>query len=275
MPPDLLSKRTRREFREHLVGWTLRTIEDLFDDQDIDCISVPDEYLPSGMRRSLVEQYYAGIRWGDANDVRKVLNVYEEILESIGADNLGEKARLERSLERDGYSIEQGRILPGRHASEFAVVLTASDRVDLAHLETYIERIKHGVESDPGLAIGSTKELLEATLKTILDESEISFSEKDDIPKLLRKTQKELALLPGETEEAKKGAKTIKRVLSAIGMVVVGVAQLRNLYGSGHGKAKGRGGVGPRHARLCVSLGAALCSFLLETFEARRSTKAF
>lgn len=273
MPRDLVSKRTRREFQEHLVGWTLRTIDNLFQDQDLEPFPLPSEYLPPGERRGRVEEYYANIGWTDPHDVRKVLNVYEEVLSSIsGGDSQsqGSKEKLVRCLERDGYKVDNDRIRPGQFANEFALVLGSSSRVDLAHLTDYIERIKVGVIDDCELAIGSTKELLEAVLKTILEDAGVAFDRKEDVPQLLRRVQEALELLPGDVDEAKRGAETIRRILGAVGSIVVGLAELRNLYGSGHGKTKRSKGISDRHARLAVGVGTAACAFLLETHELRK-----
>lgn len=59
MPNEIVSKKTRNEFREFLVGWTLREIEMEFDAADIPCHPSEGLNLPSGARRGLVEQYYA------------------------------------------------------------------------------------------------------------------------------------------------------------------------------------------------------------------------
>lgn len=55
--------------------------------------------------------------------------------------------------------------------------------------------------------------------------------------------------------------------------MVVKVAELRNLYGTGHGKDKKRTGLNERHARLTVGAGVTLLTFLLETFELKRKEK--
>ena len=54
MNEELISKKTRNEFREFLVGWTLRDIEMEFDAAHIDYDRQYDPPL-SGQRRSFVE----------------------------------------------------------------------------------------------------------------------------------------------------------------------------------------------------------------------------
>lgn len=58
---ELLSPRTRRAFREHLVGLPLRAIQDLFENEGLQ----PGQGSPAvtGQRRSLVERYYAAVDW--------------------------------------------------------------------------------------------------------------------------------------------------------------------------------------------------------------------
>jgi hypothetical protein len=84
--------------------------------------------------------------------------------------------------------------------------------LDTDHLRTYIDRINASVENDPSLAIGSMKELIEATLKTILDGCSYDYDDKqDDIPKLLKKVQKVLKLSPDDVDESRKGSDIIKK----------------------------------------------------------------
>jgi len=146
--------------------------------------------------------------------------------------------------------------------------------LDTEHLHIYIKRINASIENDPSLAIGSTKELIEATLKTILNGCSLEYDDKqDDIPKLLKKVQRVLTLAPDDVDSSRRGSDIIKKVLNNLGYVAVGIAELRNLYGSGHGKGKKLQGITSRHARLVVASGTALCTFLLETYEHRDNIK--
>lgn len=268
MTRNLISKRTRREFREWLVSWTLREISDLFDDEGIIHVSLPDEELPSGMRRSLVEEYYAGVDWANPTDVRRVLNAYEHILRSIGADSQEGKTILVKCLERDGFQVEDDRILARALKENLEAVIRATNIVSIQHLESYLERIRASVDTDPELAIGSTKELVEATLKTVLEHIGVKYTTRDDIPTLMKKVQISLDLDPAKVDETKKARDTIKRILGSSGTIVSGLAELRNQYGSGHGRVR-RSGLQPRHARLAVGLGSTLSTFLLETLQER------
>jgi len=59
----------------------------------------------------------------------------------------------------------------------------------------------------------------------------------------------------------------IKRLLSHLGTIGNGLAELRGLYGTGHGKHGRTPGLGARHAKLTVGAAATLTACLFETHE--------
>ncbi|MEI6950385.1 abortive infection family protein [Paraflavisolibacter sp. H34] len=179
--------------------------------------------------------------------------------------------KLKNSLLRDGYAFENKKLHPVGQAVNFEDLQNATDLLDKAHFQEYIDRIKKSISNDPSLAIGSTKELIEATLKTILAQQNVEYDKDDDVPKLLKKVQKSLELVPDEVDHSKRGADIIKVILSNLGSIVIKLAELRNLYGTGHGQERARKGLNDRHAKLAVGAGITLATFLLETFEHKRA----
>jgi hypothetical protein len=77
-------------------------------------------------------------------------------------------------------------------------------------------------------------------------------------------TSRELKLTPDDITDQAKAAETIK-LLSNLATITQGIAELRNRYGTGHGKAAGGKGLGPRHAKLAVGAASTLAVFLVET----------
>lgn len=277
---DLISKKTRGEFQEYLVSTTLREIEKYFDNHDIPFTQLPPDKIPSGQRRGLVANYYASINWTDGKQVKKVLDVFADILHDIsnkGNDSWSQEIntkwfdKLVKLLIKDGYHYENGKISTVGQVANFDDLQNATDLLDKGHFQEYINRIKKSIDEDPGLAIGSTKELVESTLKTILTELKLTFDKDDDVPKLLKQVQKALDLVPDQVDDSKKGAEIIRVLLSNLGQVVIKLTELRNLYGTGHGLERKRKGLNERHARLAVGAGITLSTFLLETFELKRS----
>lgn len=230
---------------------------------------VPAERLPSGQRRSLVEQYYAAIDLSNPQDVKRLLAVLEDILIEIPEEYAASRDKLLSYLKRDGFDYVDKRLV-SQKLEHAALKVIAGEDIDTEHLQVYLSRMASAVSDDPSLAIGSAKELVEATMKTILRARAATFDETADLPKLLKITQKELELVPEGIADSAKGAESIRRVLSNLGSIVYGLAELRNLYGSGHGRSGSLRGLTPRHARLAVSSAGALCTFLLETHDVRK-----
>lgn len=266
MSRDLVSKQTRNEFREVLVGFTLREIDTIFDGVGLQ----PDaafEPPVSGQRRSLVEQYYATIDFANPQHVKRLIAAYEEIMLWLERGGVTEAiVRLRQRMERDGFRYEGGRfVASGLSAVPLVDAVHAHARaLDLMGLQTQIHRLVAAAETDPALAVGTAKELVETVCKTILEERGHPPAH-DDMPKLVKAVAKELALLPDGVPDATKGADTIRRVLSNLGQVTQGLAELRNLYGTGHGASARVRGVQPRHARLAAGAAATLAMFLVET----------
>jgi hypothetical protein len=283
MSADLISIKTRQLFREYFVGTTLRFISDEFDAARVDCDSA---YQPtvSGARRNLVEQYYHSVNWTDWRDVNKVLQVFESILhtankviQSTGADSEFSK-RLKAEVEnmiyylrKDGFQYVDGRIVTGAGMPSLDGIKESAAEFDAKHLAEQIHRIEQSIESDPALAIGTAKELIETCCKTILAERGKWVEGTPDIPTLTKETLKELKLVPDGVPDAARGSDVIKRLLHNLGTIGNGLAELRGLYGTGHGKDGKTQGVKPRHAKLAVGAAATLTTFLFETHKETKS----
>ncbi len=228
MPTELVGKKTRNELREYFVGTTLRVIEMAFDEAGIDCHL---DYSPQvgGQRRSLVEQYYHALDFTKWRDVRKFLAVYEAVLQELddqAEDDTGwndsESAKrnlkvLKRCVVREGFRYTDGKIAPVRDIRELESVADVARQFDAPELHRQIDRIRDSVEDDPRLAIGSAKELIETTCKTILEQRNVEIDRKWDLPELLRETREALGLLPEQVDEEARGMKAIRRVLQSLG----------------------------------------------------------
>lgn len=271
MNSELISKKTRQELREYFVGTSLREIESEFDAADI---SANLEYVPSvsGQRRSLVEQYYQTINWSKWADVRKFVTVYENVLNSL--EELAERDQewakntfksLKKWIEKDNFSYQSGKLSYIGKSHSLEQISEAVRELDLPELNRQIQRMQSAIEDDPGLAIGTAKELVESVCKTILEARQIEFQSDADIGQLVKEARKALGLVPDSVPDSAKGSESIRRLLSNLGSVAQGLGELRNLYGTGHGKSGSARGLSSRHARLAVGAASTLATFLLET----------
>lgn len=139
--------------------------------------------------------------------------------------------------------------------------------LDANHLAEQIRRMENSVETDPSLAIGTAKELIETCCKTILSARGQENSGTPDIPTLTKAILKELNLVPEGVPNAARGADVTKRLLSNLSTVGYGLAELRGLYGTGHGQHGSISGLTSRHAKLAVGAASTLAVFLFETYE--------
>lgn len=142
---------------------------------------------------------------------------------------------------------------------------SVAEEFDSRHLAQQISRIQQAVDIDPDLAIGTAKELVESCCKTILAERGKPVAGTPDIPTLTKNTLKELKLVPEGIPEEARGKDVIRRILSNLGTIGNGLAELRGLYGTGHGRDGKAAGLSTRHARLAVGAAVTLVLFLFET----------
>lgn len=262
---ELISRRTRNEFREAFSRWgVIRTIHVAFDNERFS----PDRsYEPdtSGARRSLVEQYYHAIDFADPHQVRRLLRVYQDLIADVAASSPETAQKLRSCLEGDGCRFENGRPVLAQPHIRLEDLRATAAAIDAAGILTPIERIESAIEADPALAIGTAKELVESCCKTILAARQAPADHSADLPQLIKATMKQLKLVPDDVPNTVRGAETVRRMLSNLGTIVSGLAEMRNLYGSGHGRSGKARGLSSRHAKLAAGAATTLAVFLFET----------
>jgi hypothetical protein len=268
MTRDLINKTTRNEFRELLVGYTLREIEMTFDAGGL----VPRaDYQPTvgGQRRGLVEAYYAGLDFSSPSDVKRLLPVYEEVIENLtqaAERQLGDSYTatingLLRRMEKDGFRYEGRRFVSDRltvavvHAPSLVQLTEASIQ---EHLEKARQKIAGG---DPAGAIASAYTLVEEFLKPLLRKTETAFNENEgDIRALYKLLAQPLRLSPkNECLES-----YLKAILEGLQRQIGGLFELANKASDRHAR---KYNPAPHHARLAINVAFTLCEFLLESHE--------
>ncbi len=180
-------------------------------------------------------------------------------------------------LAVDGYEIiERSKIsgypvYSGRRKVEgipLSVNLAKSQEIfNAEYLSRQVNRIEAAIPHDPDLAIGTSKELVETCCKTILQERGVTFDDRWELTKIVKETYNQLKLTPDDIPQTAKASQTVKRLLSNLAAVTQGLAELRNSYGTGHGRSALSKGLTPRHAKLAVGAATALAVFLFETHQ--------
>ena len=124
--------------------------------------------------------------------------------------------------------------------------------------------------TNPTNAIGMTKELIESCCKTILDEKGITYSRDDDVSQLANRKMDILNLLPANIQPTDRGADAVKAVLGSLRAIPTKLADIRNPFGSGHGKSASFQGLEVRHAKLAVGSSITFVDFVWSTHESSK-----
>lgn len=116
-------------------------------------------------------------------------------------------------------------------------------------------------KSDPEGAITAARTLLEEVCKHILEDANVDYSEKWDLPKIYNKISIELNIAPSNHSE-----EVFKRILGGCQTVVENLGALRNKTGDAHGLGRKKVKPSERHAALAVNLAGSMAMFLVETW---------
>jgi hypothetical protein len=233
----------------------------IFDDDRFPLLDGPaDTFL-----RFLGETVHPVVR-PDREEAAKIVGHYNDQLRQAG----WELVEVERIAGRSRYEPQQ---LSSHGHRTFERGKSVADALDAGAIAKQIQRMEYAIEKDPELAIGSAKELVESCCKTILRKLNVEIGKSDDMNDLAKKLAKSLDLVPEGIDDQAKGADCIKRILSNLNQIAGNLANLRRLYGTGHGKDGKHRGLQPRHARLAVTSAVAFVDFVTATYEERMRTK--
>ena len=272
--PDLVSRRFRTRLMDAFSGCcVLREIQSEFEDGGI----MPSMGVPttehSGARRTMVQSYYDSIDFSDLGDLRLFMGVASSFMRQLERQrdspyDIGAAARIEElidELRQSGFAYVDGAVVPIAAATRLDDARDIAITMDAVHLQQQIARIERAVDVDPALAIGTAKELVETVAKTILNARGVPFDAAADLPALSKLVFKALRQLPEDVPDAARGRDIIKRMLQQLAAAPQALAELRQLFGTGHGKDGRARGLRARHAKLAVGAAATLATYLLET----------
>ncbi|HTI72165.1 MAG TPA: abortive infection family protein [Candidatus Limnocylindria bacterium] len=186
-------------------------------------------------------------------------------------------------LRKDGWELQEQMSFSGRpvfavakvfegnaHVLEITKIIT--NDVNAEYVSRQVTRMHSAIGIEPDLAIGTAKEFVETVCKTILRDRGVTFESNEKMPRLVKQVAAELDLIPKEIADLSQATETVRRLLSNLGSVSDGLAELRNLHGSGHGKEAGAIGLDVRHARLAVGAAVSLAVFLWESHAAENKS---
>lgn len=259
---ELLSRTTRGLFRDLMAGSTVGRIAAAFQDEGFapnpDCT-----YGDSSVRRETTQEYLEAVDWTDHGHVGRALRAIERLVADF-EPSYGTRCKFLDALGRDGYPIDEttGHIAPAGPTYVLAALAAVRDP---SALRQQLARFRSAVIDDPGLAIGTAKELVESTAKVVLTERGLPVDDNADLPVLVRDAQQALGLHPSAASPGPDGSDAVRRILGAVSTIANNLAELRNKVGSGHGRATAPAGLRTRHAHLAVNAAITWCQLLLDT----------
>ncbi|MEV5567697.1 abortive infection family protein [Streptomyces sp. NPDC052196] len=273
---ELLSRTARNAIRGLMSGLAAGAIGEYWENEHF--VRSP-EATPGdgGVRKQLFDSYAASVDWTDEDHVVRALRVFESMLRRLdresrksGGDGLpGDTvAELREAFARDGCRLDEELRLHTARVARLTVHVEAL--TEASGIQAELERVRRFGAEYPDDAIGAAKQLIEATAKLVLLKRSLPVDERQDLPALIKQAQQALHLHPAALPAARDGASpdnadSIKRILGALTSAAVGVAELRNRYGTGHGRLAAPTGLGPRHARFAVGTASTWCELMLDT----------
>jgi hypothetical protein len=273
---ELLSRTSRNAIRGLMSSVYVAAIREYWENEHF--APQPDfESRDGGERKNAFDSYAASVDWTDPDHVARALRVFEQLLRRLNNDSrkwnpdgLSEDtiAELREAFARDGIRLDDELRL---HTPRIArLALHAEALSEVTGIQAELDRVRRFGSAYPDDAIGAAKQLIEATAKVVLHELGLPVDDRLDIPALAKQAQQALQLHPGTLPAPRDAstpdnAESIRKILGALTTAALGVAELRNRYGTGHGRLSAPSGLGPRHARFAINTASTWCELMLDT----------
>ena len=181
-----------------------------------------------------------------------------------------------RNLAEDGYEIIQISEISGKPVFSGKEIIIGQGHLiskkteivkylNTEYVKNKINLMNEAVASDTDLAIGFAKELIETICKSILKQSSVEYDKDWNIARLLKATNNVLDFSPKLAQNPEHAEKSLRQMLGGISSIIQGITELRNAYGTGHGKEADFIGLESKYAKLIVGMVAEIAIFYLAT----------
>lgn len=262
-----ISDGTIVQFRNFASSLVLREIDDAFGAAGIPLGKAENAQF-QGQRRTRFMDYMASVDQTNAANVSRLLVALAHIMTALGQQYRATDAPdplnpLVVNLHRDGFEWDGVRITETTGALVSGAVAVTRE-LDLKGLHDRIHAAEKKVGSDPDGAIGDAKELLESVFRTVAQHHGIAIAGDADVTEMFKAIRDVLVAVPPGVTDPDKADAILRRLLGNLSGLSGTMAELRNAYGSGHGKADGFVGLERKHARLAVTTAGAIAAFVLE-----------
>lgn len=192
------------------------------------------------------------------DEITKLVNIYNKHLNTDGFE-------IVQTDEISGKAVYSGRkrSIGQAHLSEKKVQI--KKYLNTSYVNDKINMMTDAIHKNTDLAIGTAKELLETTCISILKQKGVQVDSDWTLPQLIKATTNNLDFIPREAAEPEYAEKAIKQILGGVASIVHGISELRNSYGTGHGKDASFKGLETKYARLIVGVVSEISILYLTT----------
>lgn len=139
------------------------------------------------------------------------------------------------------------------------------------YIDSQVDIMLKSIESNPNVAIGKAKELIESCAKTILIEVSNGYDKEADLPALAKQAMQVIGLSAKDQDKTNSSGIISAKILGNLNSISHNMAELRNEFGDGHGKESTFISLPPRYARLAVGTASTLVYFMWETYQEKKS----
>ena len=241
------------DIHQHMVNNNDWEIDWIYSDPRINLLHCDDETF----LKFLAMTVHPRVRT-NSEDVTKLIEIYNRHLNADGFE-------IAQTDEISGKPVFTGRQKAIGQAHLTAKKVEIKRYLNTAYVNSKINTMTDAIHKDTDLAIGTAKELLETTCKSILRQKNVTINSDWTLPQLLKATTNSLDFTPKEASDPEKAEKAIKQILSGIASIVQGVGELRNGYGTGHGKDSDFKGLEIKYAKLLVGVVSEIAILYLAT----------
>lgn len=194
----------------------------------------------------------------DTDEIHKLVEIYNKHLDNGGFEVI-------QTDEISGKPIFTGRQKVIGQAGLLAKKVEIKKYLNTEYINGKIDIMNDAIRKDTDLAIGTAKELLETTCKSILKQKVVAVDSNWTLPQLLKTTTNALDFTPKEAANPESAERSIKQILGGISSIVHGVSELRNSYGTGHGKDADFKALEAKYAKLLVGVVSEIVILYLST----------
>lgn len=176
--------------------------------------------------------------------------------------------------EKYGALYKQCRQIAEREKSQNSTAMIPltqiAETIGTPYISSQLDLIRTNIETNPTVAIGKCKELVETICQFILREIGSNARGRMKLSKLVEKTIEALGMGSEKHQAASPEDTTVQDLLGNLINITDSISTLRNEHGDGHGKNADYVGLQPRYARLALGATSTLVGFLWDTFSMRR-----